>query len=264
MKKFFNVILWPLIFIFGQFFIENIFVSIFNSRNIDIYRKLFPNFTDIEIISNARYKTDLLNYINSKALIMTLISFIIFGLIFLVLIKRYKKNSVNFNLKNIIFITILALSISIFYNTFIYLINNNIHITDNYNKSDISIIILILTTGIMGPILEELLFRGIVYNRLLTFVNHKEAIIFTSLLFSIMHMPDIITVIYTFLLSIIMIYLYNKFKTIKASIIFHIFINITIIFLVNLLILNNIIVNVILFILSMVMMLISLKKINLI
>ena len=93
MKKFFNVILWPLIFIFGQFFIENIFVSIFNSRNIDIYRKLFPNFTDIEIISNARYKTDLLNYINSKALIMTLISFIIFGLIFLVLIKRYKKNS---------------------------------------------------------------------------------------------------------------------------------------------------------------------------
>ena len=195
---------------------------------------------------------------------MTLISFIIFGLIFLVLIKRYKKNSVNFNLKNIIFIIILALSISIFYNTFIYLINNNIHITDNYNKSDISIIILILTTGIMGPILEELLFRGIVYNRLLTFANHKKAIIFTSLLFSIMHMPDIITVIYTFLLSIIMIYLYNKFKTIKASIIFHIFINITIIFLVNLLILNNIIVNVILFILSMVMMLISLKTINLI
>ena len=264
MKKFFNVILWPLIFIFGQFFIENIFVSIFNSRNIDIYRKLFPNFTDIEIISNARYKTDLLNYINSKALIMTLISFIIFGLIFLVLIKKKKKNSVNFNLKNIIFITILALSISIFYNTFIYLINNNIHITDNYNKSDISIIILILTTGIMGPILEELLFRGIVYNRLLTFVNHKKAIIFTSLLFSIMHMPDIITVIYTFLLSIIMIYLYNKFKTIKASIIFHIFINITIIFLVNLLILNNIIVNVILFILSLFTMLISLKKINLI
>ena len=217
MKKILHVILWPLIFILGQFFIQNIYITSFNSQNIDIYRKMFPGFSLIEIASTSQYKTDLLNYMNSHALLITTITFIVFGIVFLILIKPYKKNEINtdINIKTIILIILSGISISIFYNTLVYFINSVIHITDDYIISDIPLFILILTTGIMGPILEELLFRGIVYNRLKIYLSHKKSVIITSILFSIMHLPNIINVIYTFFLSFILIYLYDKYKSLK-------------------------------------------------
>ena len=254
MKKILHIILWPIIFILGQFFIQNLFIASFNSHNIDTYRKLYKSFTDLEIIETSQYKTDLLNYMNSHALLITFIAFVVFGIIFLILIKPYNKNEINTNisLKTIILIILSGISVAIFYNTLIYFINNVIHITDNYMMSNIPLFILVLTTGIMGPILEELLFRGIVYNRLQLYLNHKKSVIIASILFSLMHFPNIINMIYTFFLSFIMIYLYDKYKTLKLSILFHIIINITVLFLVYILIQNNILINTLLLIISLI------------
>ena len=200
---------------------------------------------------------------NSHALLITAITFIVFGIVFLILIKPYKKNEINtdINIKTIILIILSGISISIFYNTLVYFINSVIHITDDYIISDIPLFTLILTTGIMGPILEELLFRGIVYNRLKIYLSHKKSVIITSILFSIMHLPNIINVIYTFFLSFILIYLYDKYKTLKISILFHIIINITVLFLVYILIQNNILLNTFLFIISLISTPILLLKI---
>ena len=263
MKKILHVILWPIIFILGQFFIQSLFITSFNSHNVDTYKRLFPSFTDLEIIETSQYKTDLLNFMNSHALLITTIMFIIFGIIFLILIKPYKKNEINtdINIKTIILIILSGISISIFYNTLVYFINSVIHITDDYIISDIPLFTLILTTGIMGPILEELLFRGIVYNRLKIYLSHKKSVIITSILFSIMHLPNIINVIYTFFLSFILIYLYDRYKLLKISILFHIIINITVIFLVHFLIQNNIMLNTFLFIISLISTPILLLKI---
>ena len=263
MKKILHVILWPIIFILGQFFIQSLFITSFNSHNIDTYKLLFPSFTDLEIIETSQYKIDLLNYMNSHALLITAITFIVFGIVFLILIKPYKKNEINtdINIKTIILIILSGISISIFYNTLVYFINSVIHITDDYIISDIPLFTLILTTGIMGPILEELLFRGIVYNRLKIYLSHKKSVIITSILFSIMHLPNIINVIYTFFLSFILIYLYDKYKSLKISILFHIIINITVIFLVHFLIQNNIMLNTFLFIISLISTPILLLKI---
>ena len=191
---------------------------------------------------------------NSHALLITAITFIVFGIVFLILIKPYKKNKINtdINIKTIILIILSGISISIFYNTLVYFINSVIHITDDYIISDIPLFTLILTTGIMGPILEELLFRGIIYNRLKIYLSHKKSVIITSILFSIMHLPNIINVIYTFFLSFILIYLYDKYKSLKISILFHIIINITVLFLVYILIQNNILINTLLLIISLI------------
>lgn len=263
LKQLLKVMLWPVIFITGQFFIKYLFVSFYNSQHIIGYRKMFPNLSDVDIVKTLKYQTELNNYLNSKAFIITLITFIIFGIIFILKNKNYQKENSKINLKNIISIALLGIFISLFYNIFIYNINNVIHITNNYYISSVPLIILILTSGIMGPILEELLFRGIVYNKLLTFNNHKQACIITSVIFSLMHYPNIINMIYTFILSFILIYLYDKYKTLKAPIILHISVNTTINLFLPLILKNNIFYNYVLLLISLVViMYISLKNAN--
>ena len=108
-----------------------------------------------------------------------------------------------------------------------------------------------------------MLFRGIVYNKLLTFNNHKRACITTSVIFSLMHYPNIINMIYTFILSFILIYLYDKYKTLKAPIILHISVNTTINLFLPLILKNNIFYNYVLLLISLVViMYISLKNAN--
>lgn len=258
--KLIKVVSWPIMFVIGQFFINYLFISFYNSQNIVKYRNIFPGFNDMEIINTIKYKTELDNFLNSNAFLITLITFIIFGLIF---IRKYKKTNGKLknkiSIKTIFFIAITGIFISIFYNTLILNINDVIHITDNYYISSVPIYILILTTGLMGPILEELLFRGIIYNKLLTFNNYKKSSIITSIMFAIMHFPNFITMIYTFFLSFILIYLYDKYKTLKAPIIFHIAINTTITLLLPIL-MDNMLVNYLLFVFSIIILFIIIIK----
>lgn len=255
-KQILKTISWPVIFIAGQFFINYIFTSYFNSVNIIKYKNIFPNYTDLQIINTIKYKTELANYLNNNALLITLLSFIIFIPLFIRWLKKhrinYNLNSKKINYQSIIKIILLGISISLTYNILIYEINLNIHITDSFAVKDISVITLILTSGIMGPILEELLFRGIVYNKLLIFNNKNRSIFITSLIFSLFHFPNIINIIYAFFLSFILIFLFEKYKTLKVPILLHIFINTTIVLFLPIIIAGNILINTFLLIVSII------------
>ena len=76
-KKILKVVFFPVLFLTGEFFINYIFVAIFNSRNLIKYRELFPDLNDIEIINTHEYKTALNNYLNNRALFMVVVTFII-------------------------------------------------------------------------------------------------------------------------------------------------------------------------------------------
>ena len=236
-------------FLIGQFFIQYIFIASFNYKNINYYKNVFIGFNEIDIINTNFYKYDLNNYLNNNALIISFIMFITLGLLLYLRFKKYKSKNKLLK-KDFISITFNALIISLFFNSFIYLLNNTIHITDNYNISSIPLYIQIITSGIIGPILEELLFRGVIYNKLKEF-DLSKAKIYTSILFSLFHFPNIITVIYTFILSFIMIHLYEKYKTLKANILFHIVINITAIISIYILVINNILLNIALLLISL-------------
>ena len=261
-KKLINVIFFPAVFIVGSFCIQYIFVAIFNSSHLIKYRSLYPDLNDIELIKTVEYRTALSNYLNNNALLITVIIFILFGILFYNLIKKMNIPKNNIKPLDLLNIFILGMFISIFFNTFIYTLNNIVHITDTYKISSIPLIITIISSGILGPILEELLFRGIVYNKLKTFNSHKKSVIITSIIFSLIHVPNIITMIYTFILSFIMIYLYDKYKTLKAPIIFHIAINTTILILIYSLVKDNIVVNALLLLISLFGIVSVLKFIN--
>jgi len=81
--------------------------------------------------------------------------------------------------------------------------------------------IVFLTTVCMAPVLEELLFRGLIYKRLRTICKPFVAAIISSLAFGITH-GNLVQFVYAFFAGMLLSYVYEKYKNIWAPIIFHI------------------------------------------
>jgi len=85
-------------------------------------------------------------------------------------------------------------------------------------------ILVLLDVGILGPVFEEVLFRGLVYNELKGIMPVIPAILVQAFLFGAYHM-NIIQGIYGFLLGIVLGLVCVWSKSIWASIIVHMSIN---------------------------------------
>jgi hypothetical protein len=88
-----------------------------------------------------------------------------------------------------------------------------------------------LTIGIAAPIIEELLFRGIVFNRLLFWMPVWVAIIIQAAVFGVIH-GNMLQGLYAFVLGVFYGWLYVRFRTIWLPIIGHVAFNMTNVFLV--------------------------------
>lgn len=249
-KSILKVLVWPILFSLGTFIINYIFVSIFNSNE----KGTMTNNEFLEYIKSIEYQERLTDYINSKSLLIILITLLIFLPILFRVFKKYSVKN-NFKLKNIFIPIAFGISISLIYNITLFYLNNLIPITDTFKVSTIPIVVQIICSGICGPILEELVFRGIVYNKLKEFNKPMRVIILTSVIFGLFH-SNIINAIYAFGVSFILIYLYEKYKTLKAPIIMHIALNTTIILMLNLIIKGFIVFNIYLLVVSIIVLLV--------
>ena len=250
LKKLIKVLIWPIIFIIGQFFIEYVFVAYYNQKN----KGNLSNSEFLEYIKTAEYKENLNKFLDSKLLIITLIGFFIFLFVLYFVFKKYKKESKKgYYLESILF----GVSVSLIFNITVYNLNDIFNFTNRYNRT-LPFLTVLICTGILGPILEEILFRGIVYNKLKEFNSNMRSIILCSIMFGVFHF-DIINGIYAFGVSFILIYLYEKYNTLFAPILTHIFLNSTIIILMEIGILSNLVVSTVLVIVS-VLILLFLKK----
>jgi len=79
----------------------------------------------------------------------------------------------------------------------------------------------IICLGILTPVLEELIFRGLMYRQLTEMVNKKTAVILAALLFGFFH-GNFLQMVYGTALAFLMIYVYERFQTLLAPILFHI------------------------------------------
>lgn len=262
-KNIFKVLIWPIIFIVGQFLLVIIFGFVFNVtkfNDIKLANETKEN-SELTIIFNEylkteQYQNDLQNYISDNALIITIITFIIFGFIFYKMYKKYHNvYNQKIDIKNICILIILGLVLNLSYNLVLGWINNLFPFTNNYDSINISVLVYIVCTGILGPILEELLFRGIVFNKLKTFNKQMRAILLVTIIFALFH-SNPIQVLYAFCLGFILIYVYEKYKSIIAPMIVHIASNIMNIFTCMLIINNNYLLNLLLLILSIIVLII--------
>lgn len=79
----------------------------------------------------------------------------------------------------------------------------------------------LLGLGILVPILEEVLFRGLVYGRLRKYLTKGSAIFIGALLFALYH-GNVVQAIFAFPMSILIIWSYERWKSLAVPIFFHV------------------------------------------
>lgn len=80
--------------------------------------------------------------------------------------------------------------------------------------------------GLIIPVMEELLYRGLIYRRLRTFLYPRTAILWSSLVFALIH-GNVVQGIYAFALGMALAYFYEHYHSIKAPIFAHMVMNLT-------------------------------------
>lgn len=229
-----KIIKWPLIYFLFQFILIFLLSYYYVSNGNDV--NLFND------------------YLSTKQIYVALIVAIIF---IPLLINDYKKYKKQINTKiNYFYLIILGVILSLMYNVFAYYLNFALKTSLFDNNSNVAITL--LSTGILGPIIEELMFRGIIYNELKSKYSNMKSILITTIFFAIIHI-NIIQILYALIIGFILIFVYEKYNNIKAPIILHMASNITTTLFLLLLIKNNLIINYGIFIFSLILLII-LKK----
>lgn len=193
-KNYIKAVSWPILFYIGQVFI------------------LVAIFITLKIINK---NIEFVEFTNNNSYIVSILNLIIFLPIFIKIYQKY-KNKYKGKPKNIIKLILVGFILSLSLNYIIYLIKPE-------NKINLNIFY-IINISIIGPILEEYLFRGIVYNRLLEFNSEKKAYYIEVVFFAIIH-GNILNILYAFIMGMILTKIYVEQKSLKSSILFHIIIN---------------------------------------
>lgn len=81
--------------------------------------------------------------------------------------------------------------------------------------------------GIVSPFAEEAVFRGVMYNRMKRCFNVQAALFVSALLFGCYH-GNIVQAIYGTLLGILIAYIYEKYESFAAPVLFHAVANVSI------------------------------------
>lgn len=218
--------------VFLQSILYVVLLLIINFLTITVVTVAYNLVTHADLNSNL-YVENLASFLGKNKLLITGISALI---LFPVIFKNIKKNKITlkFNsFKEVLFCTILGIVSSLLLNIIMYDLGIN-STSQNVNISIISI----ASTAVLGPIIEEFIFRGIIYNKLKKVFSIKFSIVLESILFAIYHL-NLIQGIYALLFGIIITYIYEKRQNIMAPILVHCIGNLTISFIYPLLISVN-------------------------
>lgn len=190
----------------------------------EIYITYILNYIII-IITGLIYKA--LGYNDLEFLVNNIIPYILLIFYTLTIIYLYKKNYIKehkLNKRKYFSLILLGISIAIFLNMIIFLL------LPSTNKVAIPVYLSLISSGIIGPIYEEILFRYLLYNRLKKKYSIRKSILITTIIFALIHISPI-KIIYAFILGLILNIAYEKYHNIKAPILIHIASNTTVIFL---------------------------------
>lgn len=87
-------------------------------------------------------------------------------------------------------------------------------------------VISFLATVFMAPVLEEVVFRGLIYDRLKKGMPAVVAAIISSLAFGLMH-GTIIWMMYAFVLGVVLVIVFERFHSLLANMLLHFGFNLT-------------------------------------
>jgi len=196
-------------------------------------------------------------FLNSTKIYLVIILAIIF---IPLLLKQYKKFNIKENTCNNLYLYILfTVVLSISYNILGFYFDKLL-VTNLYSSPDL--IVGLISTVLIGPIIEELMFRGVMYNTLKNKFSIKKSALLTTILFTFSHF-NLIQMFYTFIFGYFLIFIYEKYQNIKYPIILHMISNLTTTLICILIIKDYLILNIILLFLSIIILYIIYRKLDL-
>lgn len=174
----------------------------------------------------------------SNLALLTIMSAIVSIPIFLWMFRKDKKDFVSYGFAERIqealwkytFIIVGSVAVCIALNNLINLSQLS-ELSSSYAESSeilysISFPLQLLGWGILSPIAEELIFRGVIYNRLKLMMKPIAAMLWSALIFAAYH-GNLVQGVYAGLCGIMFVWMYERYGSIKAPILAHVAINIT-------------------------------------
>ena len=213
---------------FGVYFLIQILVSTVYSivLSTKLTMEMMASGDELDMLL---FETQLMDAIMEEAMMMTLVSgvlvLLVFGLVFLIRKKNFFQEVCirSIPVNGILPIIFIAACFNLITSVIISFIPWPKGWMDSYMTSSSAIdnsILAWVTAVIMAPVLEEIVFRGFMYTRLKKGLPVVFAAIFTSLVFGVVH-GTIIWAIYTFIFSLILIWVFERFQSLTACILLH-------------------------------------------
>ena len=138
--------------------------------------------------------------------------------------KEDEKAKNNMSFLQILFITAVSLGVSIGLNylfSFIGFTSSSQQFSDVSNSQfDMNFYSGLILYGIVSPFAEEVIFRGILYNRIKRMFPIALSVAVSALLFGLYH-GNIVQGVYGTLMGLLIIFFYERYKTFMAPLIFH-------------------------------------------
>ena len=236
MKNIWNAIQWPLLLVIFEFCILFLLLGYYEHREVQLQLDAHPKWTMTEAIEtvNQFFETKEGSTAVAQFLLDHVWVFVICNIVLLlpVVYHFYKKHQHRFprhvSDKSKIHILICSISLALFLNLILTGISSFFGISKESTSQLHQLIFwLICSSGVVGPLIEELIFRGIVYDRLQAFVPKYRASLFTTMIFALYHV-NLIQIIYAFCMGSYFIYCYDHYENITASMIAHMSANIVV------------------------------------
>ncbi|EOD01567.1 CPBP family intramembrane glutamic endopeptidase [Caldisalinibacter kiritimatiensis] len=178
--------------------------------------------------------------VNKYIFLVTFFALIVSALILVRLLKFNKKSIIEYcnfsfvNFKVVGLLILLGFLSNLFLNSIFAFIKNNETLMNLLGARkeffDIgesakvmmngNILIVVLVIGILTPVFEEILYRGVIFNRLNEDVKVETAIILQAIVFALCHF-NMIQGMYTFVLGVLLALCYHWLKSIWVPIIVH-------------------------------------------
>lgn len=149
-------------------------------------------------------------------------------------LARKEKFADKINLRKIsakTFITSVGIGLAMNFLTLAFIVSLPEEIAKSYQQSSSVLvgggfIITLIGTVLAAPVVEEIIFRGLILDRLKKGIPVTAAIIISSLLFGLAH-GQIVWICYTTVFGVVLAYLYHKTGSIGATITAHLTYNLT-------------------------------------
>lgn len=231
-----NAIQWPLILVIFEFCILFLLLGYFEYREVRTQMDIHPEWemTEASNVVNQFFETEEGSVAIAQFLLDHIWVFVLCNIVLLlpVVYHFYKKHQHRFprhvSDRSKIHILICSISLALCFNLILTGIFSLVGIsTETESQLRQPIFWMICSSGLIGPIIEELIFRGIVYDRLQAVCPKYRASFFTTLLFALYH-GNLVQIVYAFCMGSYFIYCYDHYENIAASIIAHISANIAV------------------------------------